>query len=102
MVESEMGESYQGEEPEEVVTVLVSLAELGIKDSGGDDLISITEEDYDVLLLDLSSGDMDELEYPAFVVQQTHSKLRTWKENKELNRNASRDRSWIYNRTAKG
>ena len=62
------------DEVQETTTILISLNEFGIKEFG-DDQVSITAEDYDAFLLDLQ--DVPETEFPAFVTQQIHAKLRT-------------------------
>ena len=101
MVEDDAS-SYQGDETEDAATVLVSLAEFGINDaSGADDQISMTEDDYEVFLLDLIKGDMTYEDFPAFVVQQVQNKLRTWTQNKDLKRKMKRDRDWIRSRVEK-
>ena len=86
----------QDDEVEETTTVLLSLIDFGLKEFG-DDQVSVTSEDYKVFLMD--PHDLAKTEFPVFLTQQFHTKLRTWKANKELKKSANRDRAYIQKRT---
>ena len=42
--------------------------------------------------------DVEEANFPAFLTDQTSSRMRTWKANKELKKSSQRDRLYLQKR----
>ena len=100
-MDEELPQSLAGEyDDEEYVTdVLVSLADF--TDLGTDEQFSMTDEDLASLLFHLEKRDISYAEFPAFVVQQSQTKFRTWTDNKNLKKQSQRDWAWQRDRVNK-
>ena len=81
---------------DDVGDYLVSLTDFEDFDVEGH--FSVTDEDYAVLLADLEGKNLYDDEFPAFIVQQSQVKLRTWSDNKDLKRKSQTDRGWLKGR----
>ena len=85
----------ENDEMEDATNIIICLSDFGLA-TFGDDQFSVTSEDYGVFLTELQ--DVEEANFPAFLTDQTSSRMRTWKANKELKKSSQRDRLYLQKR----
>ena len=85
----------ENDEVEDATNVLICLSDFGLA-AFGDDQFSVTSDDYGVFLAELQ--DVEEHNFPAFLTEQTSSRMRTWKANKDLKKSSQRDRLYLQKR----